>query len=297
MLLHALLPLAGWFERAGSGDQRDGNDEAIRKKSMKNSTGLTSRVGWRIVAGAALFAMAVVFVARSSLVLCFPFFVLAMFYETSASKNLAPGDLFSRCARVPSDRMAWEEFFRRYRRDIAGAIYRVLGFPPKGRFSHLFDDVLQRFHQRLLENDRRALLSFRGKTEPEARSYLRKIAVGVAIKTLHCEPPAGISIDDCKEDDKVDYRHPADPDGSSEEFIAMMDAIDFCLDKILRGRNKRRNRMIFKLSVLEGCDSKDIVRMPGIRISSSHAVDQLVSRIRSKVCDCLKRIMEDQESA
>jgi len=108
--------------------------------------------------------------------------------------QLSPRELFVRCAAIPSDEAAWDEFFRRYQNDIRSAISRVIGFSPNGRFSHLFPDVMQRFNLRLLENDRRALLSFRGNTDSQARAFLRKVAASVAVNVLQTEPPPSVPL-------------------------------------------------------------------------------------------------------
>jgi len=101
--------------------------------------------------------------------------------------QLSHGELFARCAAIPTDAAAWDEFFRRYQNDISSAIYRVIGFPPNGRHAHLYPDVMQIFNLRLLENERRALRAFRGDTDAEALAYLLKITASVATSALRKE--------------------------------------------------------------------------------------------------------------
>jgi len=108
-------------------------------------------------------------------------------YDESHIAQLSPKKLFARCAVVPADEAAWNEFFRRYANAISAAIYRVIGFPPDGPHAYLYSNIMQIFNLQLLENDRRALQAFRGNTETDARAYLSRIAVSIALDAVSKE--------------------------------------------------------------------------------------------------------------
>lgn len=208
--------------------------------------------------------------------------------------NLSPKDLFERCAEPEIDRVAWKDFFTRYNTDIEAAVRRIIGYPGQGRYCYLFDDVMQRFYQRLLENDRRALHALRGIAEVQARAYLRTIAAGVVFKMIGSEPPAGVPLDN-SEAEGHENAHPGYTpvlrarESWSEETLVLAASLTAGLLRILRGGNKYRNMLIFKLVTLDGFTPKEISLLSCLRMKSRHAVEQLISRTRQKLKALLKK--------
>lgn len=219
--------------------------------------------------------------------------LLALAVATLLS-NLTPKDLFERCAEPEIDRVAWKVFFTRYNADIEATVRRIIGYPGQGRYCYLFDDIIQRFYQRLLENDRRALHALRGIEERQARAYLRTIAAGVAYKMIESEPPISVPLETSEADNKDSTQHskllvlPA-PETWSEEAATLTASLNIGLLRILRGGNKYRNMLIFKLVALDGFTSKEISRFSCLRIKSHHAVEQLISRTRKKLKALLQK--------
>ncbi len=220
-------------------------------------------------------------------------FQLAALVFAALLSNLPAKDLFERCAALPCDREAWRDFFKRYNVEIEATIRRIIGYPAQGRFSHLFDDIMQRFYQRLLENDRRALHALRGVEETQARAYLRTIAAGVVFKMIARELPQTIPLETSEAEGEERRRPPRtwlrDRTSWSEEAILLWETMQEGLNKILRSRNKYRNMLIFKLVVLDGFTPKEISRIPGLHVASHHAVEQLICRTRSKLRAYLKK--------
>ncbi len=204
-------------------------------------------------------------------------------------QKLSPRDLFARCAATPNDEAAWQEFLRRYRPSILSAIHRILGHPPAGRHAHLFQDALQRFHLRLLENDRRALHRFSGESESTAQAYLRKIAAGVALKMLPRKGVFQLPLEALAEETGR-FRGPVfpEPAGAPEDYLTLLHDLDAGLEKILRGRKRYRNLLIFKLAFFYGFSPDDIVRVLGLKINSCHAIEQLTHRTRAKLAHHLR---------
>lgn len=201
--------------------------------------------------------------------------------------SLPPKDLFERCAQMPIDDVAWRSFFTRYNAEVEGTIRRIIGYSPHGRYCSHFDDIMQRFYERLLENDRRALRALRGKDEAQARAYLRKIAAGVAYKLIDREQRQHISLDSLtgERNEKLHALQPVirDPESLSEEAILLKETIQCGMQTLLRGRNKHRNLLIFKLAVLDGFTPKEIFPVSGLRMKSCHAIEELISRLRRKL--------------
>jgi RNA polymerase sigma factor (sigma-70 family) len=231
-----------------------------------------------------IIAAACCFVAGTCLNRSHDFFFFPFFLAV-----LAADQLFARCGKIPPDEAAWREFLQCYLPDIRTAIYRVIGFTPHGHHAHLYEDVLQRFYLRLVENERRTLRSFRGKTDGEARMFLRRVAASVAINFLHQEQPPHVPLDEHKEESRCHSETLADPSVLNDEYLLWRKTIDDCLEQILHGHNKERNLTIFKLAVYEGLSPQDIASVPGLEAGSVHAIEQQITRIRRKLRQRLKK--------
>jgi len=197
--------------------------------------------------------------------------------------------LLQRCVRVPADRAVWRELFQRFQHEIDATIYHVIGFPPRGHHAHLYHDVMQGFYLRLVENDRRALRAFRGKTDAEARAYLRRIAASIAHAVLNKERPH-VSLDE--EDDDHPHRPQgllADHSVLDEQYLVLRESLDACLEKVMPRKNKERNILIFKLAVYDGLSPQQIAGLPGFEAVSAHAIEQQLVRLRLKLRRCLEK--------
>lgn len=196
--------------------------------------------------------------------------------------------LFQRCANVPVDEAAWHELFKRFQHSVDVTIYHLIN----GRHAQLYDDIIQNFYVRLLENERRALHAFRGKTDAEARVYLCRIAARIAIDFLKKEQrelPPYISLEEQTENSLVRKEGMLDPAAANEIYLLLRESIDACLDKVVVGKNRERNILIFKLMVYDGLSAQQIAGIPGFTEVEPHAIDVLVSRIRAEVRECLDK--------
>lgn len=203
--------------------------------------------------------------------------------------TLTTNKLFRRCSAIPADEPAWCEFFQRYHPDIEAAIYRVIGFPPQGHHVYLYNDVLQGLYARLLENDRRALRSFRGETDNEAKAFLRKVAASVACNALNEEPPPHVPLDQQEDDSRSPSESLLDPSALDERYFMLRQSIDDCLERVLHGHNKERNIRIFKLAVYDGLSPQEIAGLPDFKAVTVHAIEQQITRTRHKVRPCLNK--------
>jgi DNA-directed RNA polymerase specialized sigma24 family protein len=206
-----------------------------------------------------------------SLVLCF--FLSALSHDD----DMPPEELFRRCARVPPDEKMWRELLRRYADGINKAIGKVIGFAG-WQHQRLFVEAQQEFHLRLLANEGRALLAFRGHTEPEARVYLQRIAhsaaLTVAMRDKRHRPPQLPPPEEPQENVVA-------PDGSGD----LREALKKCLQKMLRGRNKARNILMFKIFALEDLKPAEIAQIRGLHMTL-RSIEIQISRIREKMRKC-----------
>lgn len=211
----------------------------------------------------------------------FPFFFATLLFfilaGVSHDEETPPDELFRRCARVPADEAAWREFFARYAECVKIRLGKVLGFSGWQR-ERLFEEAQQLFNLRLLTNDRRALLAFRGRTEPEARAYLQRIAASVAITIATGEKKKRLpSSDDPSTETRIKTEKPPDDDPRAD--------LEKCLREKLRGRNKARNILMFKLFALEELKPAEIAQIHGMGMTA-RAVELQISRIREKLRKC-----------
>jgi DNA-directed RNA polymerase specialized sigma24 family protein len=136
------------------------------------------------------------------------------------------------------------------------------------------------------------LFSFRGHTEGEAKAFLRKVAASAAIYVRDKMASAGASLQDyffLGPDDCVSRSETISDSSVGENYLLLRQTIAHCLQRVVRGKNKSRNITIFKLAVFDGLSAKEIAIMPGFNAISSHAIEQLISRIRLKVRRCLQQ--------
>ncbi|MGH7491457.1 MAG: RNA polymerase sigma factor [bacterium] len=188
--------------------------------------------------------------------------------------GLSPRELLHWCAALPPEEPAWKEFDKRYRQGLEAGICRVIGYPPSTKYNELFRDVLQNVYVRLLENDRRALLAFRGHSEGEAQAYLRRIAVSVALNEVRRRRIVIPLLED-------PFPDPSSEDDELQDLLSRI-SLNEVLERELRGRNKYRNILAFKMHVYEGCSASEIAGVQGMQVTA-RAVENQISRMRKKL--------------
>jgi RNA polymerase sigma factor (sigma-70 family) len=245
---------------------------------------LRTKKKWRFFALAlAAIAAVEIFILDTSAGNCHFFFFTLL---AAALQGLSADILFKRCAGVPVDESAWEEFFRRYQQDIRAAICRVVGFSSNSRYNHLCADIVQKLNLRLLENGRRALISFRGKTDQEAKAFLRKVAASVALNFLSQEKNSHPQ----QPQDAPDEGDFLDPETDrDEEYFILLNTIEQGLHEVIHGKNQYRNILMSKLAIIDGLSAKEIIEIHGLGFTNIHAVEQQITRIRIKLKAYLKK--------
>ncbi|MCB1008604.1 MAG: sigma-70 family RNA polymerase sigma factor [Acidobacteria bacterium] len=191
------------------------------------------------------------------------------------------------CAQDP-DELVWRQFLAthgaRLRLEVRGALLRAGTFPSRERCEDLEQEVLCR----LLERERRALASFRGRTAGEASAYLRRIAARVVADDLRAaaSPRRGPArpgrFVELPEDDNRALR---DRRGCPESrALAREEGRLFlrrCRDLMGRAATPARLRVV-SLAFVGGLSSDAIAARMGDGWSRA-AVDSLLHRIRRKL--------------
>lgn len=201
-------------------------------------------------------------------------------------------DLLDQCVRSPEPR-AWERFVERYgpaiEAGVRRALRRVRALRPAaeaGRCDGAADpgqvqDMVQECYCRLLEGGRRRLIGFRGLTEPEARTWLARMAERCTRDRLRAERAGkrggrrklvllreGVPL--------------ADPTGSPERrAIGRQELRRFarCCHRLSRSQ---RDARILRLVYFEGLTSREVARATGGALSPS-SVDSVIHRFRRRL--------------
>ena len=205
--------------------------------------------------------------------------------------------LFHRCAALGrgtvssakqrrQDAESWEAFVEAYgpmlRSSIRMAFYRC-GAPFT---EHDVEEAEQEVYCRLLEQGRRRLRQFRGRSEAQARKFLRRVSWSVVVDSLR----RGAA------QKRGGSRHREATFVAQESVLFLLSAsstpesealrrercrllLERCRRIASRGLHGRRNLQILHWAVVEGHSSREIARQLGFQLSVS-AIDSVVYRMR-----------------
>lgn len=212
-------------------------------------------------------------------------------------EEISNPDLIRRCASSPDDSTLWQEFIRRFDDFLRRTAVRLLGspvVPAPARLVALVEDIVQDVYVRLLHDDCRALLQFRGENEEAIFPYLHSITATVILnhfratrakKRPRVERSLNASIAWAEEDFRPLSAVIPDPRTLSEEEIRLAelrDEINYLLDRILHGPNKSRDKLIFQLFHFDGLSPEEIAQISAIDMNP-HGIEVVLSRIRQKL--------------
>lgn len=217
-------------------------------------------------------------------------------------KELSHNDLVKLCAQQPENNEAWLEFCNRFDECIWLAIIRECN--EKGLIrdisesKQIIQDLVQDVYVRLVENDCNALKKFKGTFENSMFTYLGKIAKNVVrnhITKIKAKkrPPIQKSIDEplwnSKKRREVLVKEILElPDNDSDKNFNFQDSkakIEKLLNKILKGKNKQRNKIIFKLYLYEQFSPNEIASQFGFGLSPktvSNIIRKIILNLRKE---------------
>lgn len=182
--------------------------------------------------------------------------------------------LVKACTNTPPDENAWREFVRRFDEHINRCAAREcrqnITTREKNQLADIVQDRIGEVYAKLVADNYKALKSFVGLSENSIFVYLAVITRNVTRNWLIREkatqkrPPIDQSLDESHENIAFLERRAA---GFSNmpEIIDLMSyeerkkEIDSILHAYLKGKNKVRNKLIFKMYFFEGFSAKEIV--------------------------------------
>ena len=214
--------------------------------------------------------------------------------------------LLERCSGRPPDDEAWKEFVRRYHSTIRINVIKTFHRKAKEESDRkpqfpedLVEDLVQAVYIRLVEDRNRALERFEGEHENSIFQYLGMIAINVVrdyFRETRAQkrPKISVSLDELLEmggdgalmDESLGALwKPANADSASS---LTDEEIDIALRRAVKGKNKDRDLLIFKLKFYEGLTLDEITQSLRLDISPV-SVGSIINRIIKKLRVSLSR--------
>lgn len=208
-------------------------------------------------------------------------------------------ELIKHCAHDKRNKRAWLEFLSRYENLVFNTIIQECKKSDLHKTCFQFDetvkDLVQEVYLNLVKNDCKALKAFRGDSENSIFSYLKIIAQNVVKNYINkmrakkrpttdrlldettsatCESGKNYHLDKFKTtifDTEQEF-----------QLKILMEEIDYCLKKIITGRDRKRNRFIYQLHIYNGFTPEEIASTFNFGISTSR-IANIISDSRQKL--------------
>jgi RNA polymerase sigma factor (sigma-70 family) len=208
--------------------------------------------------------------------------------------------LLQMCAARPPDDEAWQEFVRRYHSTIRINVIKTFHRKAKEESDRkpqfpedLVEDLVQAVYIRLVEDRNRALERFEGEHENSIFQYLGMIAINVVrdyFRETRAQkrPKISVSLDELLEvggdgallDESMGSLWK--PMGSDSGSGLSEEEIDIALRRAVKGKNRDRDLLIFKLKFYEGLTLDEITQSMALDISPV-SVGSIINRIIKKL--------------
>ena len=202
-------------------------------------------------------------------------------------KTLPSGKLFGYCASFYDDDRYWEEFVRRFNPCLTNSVYQTYRrFSIDGPPSYeIVSDLLQEIYVKILKDKCAALQRFRGVSEFEAEVYLMHIATSVTIDHLRRQRSLKRrarteSLDKALILEELRGRRVRMISHYTDE-LAENDVIRI-LKRAFKGRNRKRNILIFLLHFREGLTPQEIAEIDLFELRPS-TVSHILTEMRDKI--------------
>jgi RNA polymerase sigma factor (sigma-70 family) len=202
-------------------------------------------------------------------------------------KTLPSVKLFGCCASHFDDDRYWEEFVQRFNPCLTNSVYQTyrrfsVDGPPS---SEVISDLLQEIYVRILKDKCAALMRFRGTSEFEAEVYLMHIATSVTIDHMryqrslkrHARTESlnnALILEELRSHRGKVFSHYTDE-------LAENDVIRI-LKTGFKGRNRKRNILIFLLHFREGLTPQEIAEIDFFEIRPS-TVSHILVEMREMI--------------
>jgi RNA polymerase sigma factor (sigma-70 family) len=209
-------------------------------------------------------------------------------------------ELLERCSGRPPDEVAWQEFVRRYHPTIRTNVIKTFHRKAKEESDRkpqfpddMVEDLVQAVYMRLVEDRNRALERFQGQHENSIYQYLAMISINVVrdhFRETRAQkrPKISVSLDELLESGGdgalSDEAHNArwNPGSAPTASSLSEEEIDMALRRAVKGKNRSRDLLIFKLRYYEGLTLDEITESMGLKISAV-SVGSILNRIIKKL--------------
>jgi RNA polymerase sigma factor (sigma-70 family) len=219
--------------------------------------------------------------------------------------ELTVGELLKKCSERPPDDAAWQEFVRRYHMTIKSFVMRT--YHQKARIDpdrrvqfpeDMIEDLVQGVYIKLVEDQNSALERFEGEHENSIFKYLGMISMNVVrdhFREVMAQkrPRITVSLDQLlmRGDRALSDERAIGVENkfSAESDIAFAEEeIEQALKKVVKGRNRERDILIFKLRFYEEMTLSEIAKTLGLDLSPV-SVGSILNRIVLKIKPILAR--------
>ncbi|MGH7596559.1 MAG: sigma-70 family RNA polymerase sigma factor [bacterium] len=214
-------------------------------------------------------------------------------------KTLANTELIELCAEAPRNEQGWMEFCARFDGHIRLMILRACReknfYKDKPQFEEIFEDLVQEVYFKLVQKNCKALREFKAPAENAIYGYLAIIARNVVrghftkegakkrqARLISLEAPVAASSEDgeLRVIDTIPTPEPG-PEASFDLEGQKQDIEDL-LDKMLTGKSKVRDKLIFKLYCFEKFLPEQISAHCGIGLSPKRIIN-IISGIKKRL--------------
>lgn len=201
-----------------------------------------------------------------------------------ADSSLSSADLMRECGRRLTDAALWQVFQERFQRQITTYVMRTIWtLNGKGNVD-LICDLVQDVYYRLLQNNGRAMSSFRGETDFSVFAFLGRTAMGVVSDYYRAQQADKrqtaeiISIDEARR--KEEHSNTAE-DLDVTSILSWID-VRRLIESEPDRRNATRNVLIFKLHYVHGLTMREISQYPGFDLTES-SVEKVLKNLRAQL--------------
>lgn len=214
-------------------------------------------------------------------------------------KTLTNKKLIELCAEAPRHEQAWREFCARFDGHIRLMILRECRekhfSKDKPQFEEIFEDLVQEVYFKLVQKNCKALWEFKASTENAIYAYLAIIARNVVrghftkegakkrrARLVSLEAPAANPSRD-GELRVIDTIPSPDPGPEARlDHESHKQELENLIDKLLRGKSKVRDKLIFKLYWFEKFSPEQISAHCGIGLSPKRIIN-ILSGIKKRL--------------
>jgi RNA polymerase sigma factor (sigma-70 family) len=211
-----------------------------------------------------------------------------------SAKDWTVRELLDSC--VKGDETGWQEFVRRYHSAIRSSV--ITTFRRKTREADhwlqdpdvVVEDLIQTVYVRLIEDQGRALHHFEAQDERQIFQYLSMIAINVVrdyFREMNAfkRPKISFSLDellnDSDEPSDEASGHEREPAAGPSTDLTIGE-IEQALNNVVTGKNKDRDKLIFRLRYVEGLSIEEIVQALDLDLSAI-AVGSLLGRMVQRI--------------